>query len=281
MTSTNDRAKQLKALHVPSQPLILPNVWDRASLYTLLSLNESGSAPVKAVATASFAIAAALGVKDEDLSLEQNLDAVRQIAPICNVAGLPLTTDLQDGYGDLIAEVVTTAIEAGACGANIEDSIPSAGFGKGIAGCLYDQDEQVRRLKKALKAANDAGCPDFVLNARCDVFKLDKFEGLDDETRMKAAISRGKAYLDAGATTVFYWGGPVRGMRTSEVETLVKELKGRVAVLLWRSPNGHSTAELAKIGVARISIGPTLYLFAMNTVKATAKRILEGGSLIV
>lgn len=280
MPTTNELAKKLKALHVPSKPLILPNIWDTASLYTLLSLNTAEAQPVKAVATASFAIAAARNLKDEDLSLAQNLETVRLIAPICAQAEIPLTTDLQDGYGDQIASVVTAAVQAGASGANIEDSIPSAGFGKGISGSLYDKDAQVQRLKTALQAASDADCPDFVLNARCDVFKLDETPGLTDDKRMAEAIDRGKAYLQAGATTVFYWAGGVRGLRTAEVERLVKELDGRVAVLLWRSAAGHSTEELAKIGVARISIGPSLYLFAMDSVKTAALRILQGGSIM-
>lgn len=280
MTSINSAAKALKALHVPKSPLVLTNIWDTSSLNAVLSLNENSKKPVKAIATASWAVAAAVGCKDEELSYEQNLAAIKQVALLCQKAGVPLTSDLQDGYGSQIAQIVTAAVEAGVSGANIEDSIPSAGFGKGIAGSLYPLDEQVRRLKSALKAAAGAGCPDFVLNARCDVFCLDD-PNLDDDTRMKEAIVRGKAFLELGATTVFYWGGPRGGLTKAHLQTLVNELDGRVAVLLAAYPGGPTVTELAQIGVARISIGPALYRVAMSAIQKAASSILEEGKLSV
>ncbi|KXH31316.1 hypothetical protein CSAL01_03827 [Colletotrichum salicis] len=205
--------------------------------------------------------------------------AIGQLAPAAKAAGLPLSVDLQDGYGDLIEEVVTEVVTLGASGANIEDSIPSAGFEKGIDGSLYSMETQVTRLKSALEAAREAGCSDFVLNARCDVFRLEPNCADDDEGALAEAVKRGRAYLDAGATTVFFWGGSGRGLRASEVRVLVKELGGRVAVKLGERPDSLSTKELGEIGVARISVGPSLYLVAMNAVKASARRILDGGKL--
>jgi 2-methylisocitrate lyase-like PEP mutase family enzyme len=277
--ASNDTAKALKALHVPSSPIIFTNIWDIASLNTLISLNDGDLQPVKAVASASWAVAATLGVKDEELSAEQNLDFISRIGPICRAAGLPLSVDVQDGYGDKIESVVTDVVRAGASGANIEDSIPSAGFDHGIEGSLYPLDEQVRRLKAALRAAHDAGCPDFVLNARCDVFKLSEEPSLTDEVRMKEAIARGKAYLEAGATTIFYWGGSGRGLHTAEVETLVKELGGKVAVKLSRGSSALTPDQLCKIGVARISVGPELFRSAMEAFKKDALTIYSGASL--
>ncbi|KAL3957207.1 hypothetical protein ACCO45_007785 [Purpureocillium lilacinum] len=264
----------------PSSPVVFTNVWDVASLNTVLSLNANASdtnndKPVKAVATASWAIAATEGLADEDLTWEANLAAITRVAPLVRAAGLPLSSDLQDGYGARINEVVAAAVRAGVSGANIEDSIPAAGFGKGIAGSLYPLDEQVRRLRGALKAAADAGCPDFVLNARCDVFCLDDDSTtLDDETRLREAVARGKAFLEAGATTVFYWGGGRGGLSRESVQTLVRELDGRVAVLLSAYKGGPTVKELAELGVARISIGPTLFRVAMAAVARAAKGIL-------
>ena len=280
--ASNDLAKTLKALHKPSSPIVFPNVWDVASFNAISSLNSHASTPqVKGIATASFAIAAQLGIKDEELSLEQNLDAIRKIAPLCRQANLPLSVDIQDGYGAQIESVVAAVVEAGAVGANIEDSIPSAGFDKGISGSLYAADEQVQRLKAALEAAAASGCPDFVLNARCDVFRLDETSsGLDDEARMREAVGRGRAYLDAGAATIFFWGGGARGLSRAEVETLVRELGGRVAVKLGDGiPEALSVRELAEIGVARISVGPSLFLRAMDAAKKAASSILSGGRL--
>ncbi|KAM5344894.1 hypothetical protein ACJ41O_010756 [Fusarium nematophilum] len=268
---TNDFAKELKALHKPSSPIIFPNVWDVASFNTVVSLNSDTAKPVKALATASWAIAASLGIKDEELTLDQNLAAVAKIASLAKAAGLPLSADLQDGYGSQIASTVKRAVELGVAGANIEDTVPETE-------AFYPIDEQVQRLKTALQAASDAGCPDFVINARCDMFHFDT--GLDEEGTLKEAIARGKAYLDAGATTVFYWGGSGRGLRTAWVETLVRELDGRVAVKLAHKTEGTlSTAELAEIGVARVSVGPSLFLVAQSAVRQAAADILSGGKL--
>ncbi|WQF79462.1 Putative pyruvate/Phosphoenolpyruvate kinase-like domain superfamily [Colletotrichum destructivum] len=224
---SNDLAQELKRLHTPASPIVFANVWDLASLNAVRSLNTPESTPVRAIATASWAIAAALGVKDEDLTLEQNMAAIAQIAPAATAAGLPLSVDLQDGYGEQIEDVVASAVGLGAVGANIEDSIPSAGFGRGIDGSLYGLEAQVVRLRRALAAARAAGCADFVLNARCDVFRLEPYCADDDETALREAARRGRAYLEAGATTVFFWGGSGRGLRTSEVQVLVRELGGR------------------------------------------------------
>ncbi|TQW07162.1 hypothetical protein V2A60_000818 [Cordyceps javanica] len=283
-TTTNDFAKALKALHKPGRPLIVPNVWDAPSLYAVASLNDNGGGgekrPVAAVATASWALAHARGAADEDLTAEQNLAAVRALAPLAAAAGLPLSADLQDGYGARIDDVFTAAASAGVAGANLEDSIPAAGYGRGLEGSLYSKADAVARVRAALGAAAAAGVPDFVVNARCDVFRLDDAPGLDDATRMREALDRGRAYLAAGATTVFFWGGGARGLSTAEVRTLVAELGGRVAVLLTKRDGALSTAELADIGVARISVGPSLYLAAMNAVKTNAAQILGGGGLI-
>lgn len=280
--SSNNFAKTLKALHQPSNPLIIPNIWDVPSLNAIASLNsaDGGQHPVKAVATASWALAASLGIKDEELTYEQNMTAIQKIGPVARALGLPLSVDLMDGYGSKIREAVTVAVKAGAVGANIEDSIPSIGFTAGIQGSLYGIDEQVERLKSALKAAADAGCPDFALNARCDIFVLAPGHSLDDETRMREAFKRGKAYIDAGATTVFFWGAG-RGLRDSEVKTLVKELDGKVAVKAAHKSEGLSTGDIAKLGVARISFGPSLFLIAMEAAKKAASTVLGGGNIVM
>lgn len=277
---SNDAAKTLGALHVPQSPVILANVWDVASLQAILAINKAppDDQPVKAVATASWAIAAAAGVADEDLGWELNRDAIARIAPLCRDAGLPLSADLQDGYGSRIDEVVRAAVGAGVVGANIEDSIPQAGFAAGIAGSLYPLDEQVRRLRVAASAASAAGCRDFVINARCDVFCLED-AALDDETRIAEAVARGRAFLAAGATTVFYWGGPRRGMTKAHVERLVRELDGRVAVQLTAYAGEPTVAELAGLGVARISVGPALYRIAVDAVSRAASSLFRRGKL--
>lgn len=265
--------RSLKALHQPSNPVILPNIWDPPSLRAVLSLNTPASTPVKAVATASWAIADSLGLADEDLSLELNLARLAELTPIAMEAGVPISVDLQDGYGERIVEAVRRAAELGASGANIEDSVPEEGFKGGAGRALYPVDVQVGRLKEALGAA-----PGFVVNARCDVFRLEPAPADGDGEAMEEAVARGKAYLDAGATTVFYWGG-ARGLRTGEVEMLVRELGGMVAVKMGGREGDMSAGELAAVGVARVSVGPELYRIGMRAVRDGAERLLAGGKL--
>ncbi|KAF4443196.1 hypothetical protein F53441_11505 [Fusarium austroafricanum] len=275
----NELAQTLKPLHVPYYPIIFANVWDTASLNMVLSLNSDKSKPVRAIATASWAFAASLGIRDEELTMEQNLDTIRRLAAATRLTGLPLSVDLQDGYGSRIVEAVSGAVLVGAHGANLEDSIPSQGLGKGVEESLYPLNEQISRLRLALQAAAGAGVPDFVINARCDVFALGGVSGFGNEERMKEAVKRGKAYLEAGATTVFYWRGYEAGLTESEVRELVKELDGRVAVRLGQTKGALSTSDLGKLGVARISIGPSLFQIAMHAAKKSALSVLQGGQL--
>ncbi|TVY67851.1 hypothetical protein Focb16_v002511 [Fusarium oxysporum f. sp. cubense] len=100
-------AQTLKSLHISSQPLTFANVWDLASLNMVLCLNSQASKPVKAIAIASWAFAASLGIKDEELTMEQNLASILNLAPTVALAGLPLSVDLQDGYGSRLREAVT------------------------------------------------------------------------------------------------------------------------------------------------------------------------------
>ncbi|KAM0194672.1 hypothetical protein ACHAPA_005527 [Fusarium lateritium] len=279
MAQINELAKTLKTLHTPHQPLIFANVWDIPSLNMVLSINTEEYKPVKAIATASWAFAAVLGIKDEDLTMEQNLNAIRCLSPIVARAGLPLSVDLQDGYGSRIQDAVRQAVQAGAQGANLEDSIPSRGLDKGIEGSLYSLDHQTQRLRLACQAASDTGCPDFVINARCDIFALGDVPGLDNKTRVQEAVKRGRAYLEAGATTVFYWRGYGAGMTEDEVGKLVEELDGRVAIRLGQTQDTLSVAELGEIGVARISVGPSLFQIAMYAAEQSAISVLQGGQL--
>ncbi|KAJ6593375.1 phosphoenolpyruvate phosphomutase-domain-containing protein [Mycena capillaripes] len=265
------QAKQLKALHQPGHPIVFANIYDIPSLTALLSLNTSApsdSSPVRAIATASYAIAETLGVRDEDLTFEQNFVVLEPIAAHLYTISplLPLSIDIQDGYGTRLEESMRRAISLGAVGANIEDSIPGRGFGAGVEGSLRST---------ALRVATEMGVPDFAINARTDVMVL----APRPEVALEEAVRRGKAFLAAGATTVFVWGGSAQGLSKAEVERLVREFGGKLAVLLSNAEDGLSVNELAAVGVAMISIGPSLMIMAMKALKDGAGRILGGGRL--
>lgn len=257
MSSQNDLAKTLKALHKPGSPLVLTNVWDAITARTIAQLPQT-----KALATASYAIAAAAGLPDDDLTLDVNLRAITAIAKVAKEFNKPLTADFQDGFGDQLEEGVRSVITAGAVGINLED------FGREIKS-LYDIPTAQDRIRRVKKVAEEEGVPDFVINARTDAL----FAGRD----VDEAIERGKAFLEAGATNVFIWGGPSRkGWSTEEVTKATKALGGKLNVILKRSaPGGLSIKELGEIGVARISVGPQLMLRTAGGVGEEATRILN------
>jgi 2-methylisocitrate lyase-like PEP mutase family enzyme len=276
----NSYAVTLKSLHKLGDPIVFTNIYDVPSATTVISLNETNSRSiVKALATASYAIATTFSVPDADLTLNQNLIAAKSFSHLARSAGLPLSIDLQDGYGELIKSAVESMIIYGAVGANIEDSYPEKGFGDGMY-CLRSLDESVERIKIALSVAQEMGVPDFVINARTDVLRLKPNpEGWTREMMLEEAFKRGKAFLEAGATCVFVWGGAAGAITREEVEKLVKEFQGRLAVKLADDKTGLSVKELAELGVCRISIGPSLYSKDIAALKRKAERILEGGQL--
>jgi len=229
-------------------------VYDAATASIIASLPSA-----KAVATASFAIAATEGVYDDDMTKDQNLAAIKKIAAVVVPKNLPLTADLQDGYDD-IQDTVRKVIALGVVGCNLEDVDSKARK-------LRTLEDAVNRIRLAVEAAREAGVPEFAINARTDV--------LGHGGSVEDAIERGKAFLDAGANTVFVWGGPSgRGVSRKEVECLVDALDGRLNVILKMGEGFLTVKELREIGVARISVGPGLYLIAMNAYKDAAEALL-------
>jgi len=246
-------ATSFKKLHQPGTPIVVVNVWDAISAHAV------GSVPdVKALTTASYAVAATYGVPDNDLTYEQNLTAVAKIAPVAQKLNLPLTVDWQDGYED-IAQSITELIKLGVVGANIEDLNDRTGK-------LRPKAESVQRIKTALQAAKAAGVPDFVVNTRTDV--VAEHGTIDD------AIERAKAYLGAGATTAFVWGGK-HGLRDAEVQKIVQALGGKLSVVLPGSLGYLSVREAGKLGVARVSIGPRLQFNASAAIRMSVENLLS------
>ncbi|KAL0938547.1 uncharacterized protein CTRU02_205157 [Colletotrichum truncatum] len=245
-------ATSFKKLHKPGEPVVVINVWDAASARAAASVPG-----VKPLATASYAVAATYGVNDDDLTYEQNMAAVAKIAPVAQRHNLPLTVDFQDGYLDDITESVTELIKLGAVGANIEDLNDRTGK-------LRSKEESVERIKAAAVAAKNAGVPDFVINARTDA--IGAGESIDE------AIGRARAFLDAGATTAFVWGGGSRGLRDAEIVKIAEALDGRLSVVLPAADGFLTVSEVAKLGVARVSLGPRLQSVAT---KAMMKSIAE------
>jgi 2-methylisocitrate lyase-like PEP mutase family enzyme len=171
-----------------------------------------------------------------------------------------LTVDLQDGYGDRLREAISKIIDLGAVGCNLEDATVINGSSQ-----LLSISDQVARIRTVMSIASEKGVPNFVLNARTDAVVLGG--------TVQQAIERGRAYLEAGACTVFVWGSS-RGLRDAEVKELVQGLDGRLNVILKKGEGMLSLGALRDIGVARISMGPGLWRAAMATVKIEIENIL-------
>lgn len=221
MTSPPALADTLRAAHRPGEPLILVNAWDGWSARTV-----AATPGCEAIATASHSIAEARGYKDgENIPVDEMIAA---IAVIVAAVELPVSADLEAGYGDTGA-TVAAAISAGVVGCNLEDQ----------AGPI---DAHVARVAAARGAGEEAGVP-IVINARTD-------EYLKGGKVRARAIDAGRAYLDAGADCIF-----VPGVNDAEeIRVLAEAFDGRISVL--GSPAAPSLAELAKLGVARVSVGP-------------------------
>ncbi|RDW67012.1 phosphoenolpyruvate protein [Coleophoma crateriformis] len=255
MTTHNALAASFRALHIPGQPLVLTNVYDAVTARAIADLPGT-----RALATASFAVAQAAGVSDEALSYEANLAAVRSVAGVARAAQLPLTVDWQDGYGQRLEEGIAALLALGVVGINLEDS-------EGTTQQLMEAAEATERVRRAVAAAERQGVRDFVVNARCDALLF----GRDIEE----VVRRGKAYLAAGATTVFVWGGGTRGgISAEEVRVLVEAFEGRLNVSMRLMPGNLDVVQLREMGVARISVGPALQAVGVRAFAEAAEKVL-------
>lgn len=241
------------ALHVSGKPLILFNVWDAGSARAV------ASAGAHALATGSWSVAAAHGLADgEKLALDL---AIANLERIVAVTGLPVSIDIESGYGDP-ARTIARTIEAGAVGCNIEDSFPQDGM-------LREISERVARIREARRAAEAAGVPYFI-NARTDVFFQKGAE--ESETFIQAAIERAHAYADAGADGIF-----VPGLTNIErIAELAAASPLPVNVMLDQNSPGPDA--FAQAGASRVSYGPAPYLLAMKALEDKAALALKEGA---
>lgn len=240
---TIDKAAALRALHVPGTPLVLPNAWDAASA---LAVREAG---FPAVATGSAAVAKVLGYADgEATPVEEMLAA---IARMVRVVDVPVTADVERGYGLKPAELVERLLETGAVGCNLEDSDPRTD-------ALIEPGEQAEFLAAVRQAAGDR----LVINARIDTYL----------TNAGGAVERARRYFEAGADCVY----PIGLGVADEIRAVVAEVGGPVNILF--RPGTPSLGELAGLGVARVSYGHGLHQAAHGYTTHMLATIADGGN---
>ena len=245
------KAKAFRALHIRGTPLVLFNAWDAGSTK---AVTASGA---KAIATSSWSVANANGFIDgERIPVTLVIDNLRRII---SATELPVTVDLESGYGDAPEAVGTTvrlAIEAGAIGCNLEDSFPGSGK-------LRETADQADRIRCARRVADQARTQ-FFINARTDVF-FQKPAEEHENPMVDEAIERALAYAEAGADGIFAPGLTDIALIASLVEA--SPLPLNVMVVDSTPP----LSVLAQHGVARVSHGPRPYLLAMKALETAAR----------
>ncbi|ALE04945.1 3-methyl-2-oxobutanoate hydroxymethyltransferase [Arthrobacter sp. ERGS1:01] len=253
MTTQDALARNFSQLHVSGNPLILPNAWDAASARVV------ASAGAQAIATTSAGISWALGFRDgEHLPRELALESV---ARIVRVAGVPITADIEAGFGGTpadVAESVAEFIGVGVVGINLEDS-------------LRPMEEQVERIQAARTAADNARVPLFI-NARIDTHRL---PAIDDSLWLEETIQRARAYASAGASGIFVLGS----LRSETIQTLVRTLDQPVNVAF--GPGTLSIRELATAGASRISAGSSIAEAAYGYVSQAATEMLSAAATVI
>jgi 2-methylisocitrate lyase-like PEP mutase family enzyme len=242
-----DGARALRALHRPGTPVLLPNAWDAASALRFAALGHA------ALATSSAAIADALGHEDaERTPPDEMLAAVARIAAAVDV---PVTADLEAGYGLPADTLVHGLLAAGAVGVNLEDS------DHGRPGELVDADRHADRLA-AVKAAGRAAGVDIVLNARVDVHL--RRHGRADR-RLETALARARLYRDAGADCVF----PIM---VSDDRAIAAFVDAAQVVNVLLHAGAPTPSRLAELGVARLTFGSGLAGIALEAAAAHLQR---------
>jgi 2-methylisocitrate lyase-like PEP mutase family enzyme len=250
MTGT-DMTARFRALHIPGQPFLMPNPWDEGSAKALATLGFA------ALATTSSGFAATAGLVDGAVGAEA---ALEHAAAVSLCVDIPVSADLEDGWGDepeIVASTVTEAIEGGLAGCSIED------YSAGADPEIHDIGLAMERIEAAADAARSGR--GLVLTARAENF----IRGNPD---LGDTIERLQAYQEAGAE-VLYAPGLVD---IADIRSVVSSVDRPVNVLLM--PRIAPIEELAEAGVARISVGGTFSAVAFGALARAARELKEPGT---
>ena len=251
MGNQAERAKRFEALHEGPELLLIPNPWDPGSAKLLASLG------FRALATTSGGSAATLGRLDGSMAREE---AIASAAAIVEATDLPVSADLENGFADDatgVAETMRLALDAGLAGASVEDYTRSEEK-------LYDIGVAGERVAAAAEAAHN-GPSRLVLTARAENH-LYGITDLDD------TIARLQAYQEAGADVLYAPGLS----RLEDIEQIVSSVDRPVNVL--GRPGAPSVAELAAIGVRRVSVGGAFAYAALGAAVEAARELLDKGT---
>lgn len=255
LKSLKAKADAFRALH-NGPLLILPNAWDAASAALI------AQAGAKAIATTSGGVSWSLGRRDgQQLTRAEMIEALRRIT---EAVDLPVTADIEGGYGpapDDVATTVKAVVSAGAVGVNIEDSKPD--------GSLFDIAEQADRLRAARAAATQTDLPELWINARADDFLCQIGA---PEARLDNVLARAFAYAEADADSLFVIGLP----NIDTVRTLVEA--SPLPLNVMTGPGAPTAAEFEAAGVRRVSAGTRIAQAAYTLAQRAAAEMLTQGT---
>ncbi len=256
MRSQKDKAQDFRGLHHGKRILILPNAWDVPSARVF----ENEGFP--AVATSSAGLMISLGYPDGEV-MGRN-EFVSTIGRIARVLSVPLSVDIVAGFGKTTQEVVATVkaiLQAGGIGINIEDFAHATKK-------LFPVERQVEHVKAIRRLGEIVGVP-LVINARTDALR---FGTGDDEAKFEEAVRRATAYRDAGADCVY----PMGLTEAGSISRFVKELDFPINVMVRKGL--PPVSDLERLGVARVSFGPSASYATMGLLKRASKEVLEKGT---
>ena len=253
MSEASDRSARFLALHERDEPLLIPNPWDIGSAKLLASLG------FEALATTSSGFAGTLGRLDGNVTRDE---AIAHGASLASAVEVPVSADLENGFGDTpdaVTETIRLAAATGLAGCSIED------FTGRPDDPIYELSVAADRVAAAATAAH-AGDRRLVLTARAENHLHGRAD-LDD------TIARLQAFEAAGADVLY-----APGLRSlDDISAVVRSVDRPVNVLTW--PGGPTVAQLASVGVRRISVGGALSYTAMAAVAEAARELLGPGTL--
>ncbi|AJY46023.1 isocitrate lyase/PEP mutase family protein [Martelella endophytica] len=254
MRTTTEKFETFKALHAGNRPFVMPNPWDAGTARLLAALG------FEALATTSAGLAFALGTRDSAAALSR-AEILENARSIVNATDLPVSADLENGFGDApedCAETIRLAADTGLVGGSIEDATGNP------ANPIYAFELAVERVRAAAAAKADRP---FMLTARCENFLWGKPD-LDD------TIRRLQAFEAAGADVLYAPGLP----DLKAIEKVCMSVGKPVNVLSGLKEPSFSVAELAECGVTRISTGGSLARAALGALKQAAEEIMTHGT---
>jgi 2-methylisocitrate lyase-like PEP mutase family enzyme len=250
-----EKARRFRALHERENAFIIPNPWDAGTARLLAHLG------FEALATTSAGYAFSVGKRDGMIGRDETL---QHVAAIASASDLPVSADLENGFGDTaesVAETIKLAAQAGAVGGSIEDA-----FRNGEGAQLYELERAVDRVRAAAEAARSLPFP-FTLTARAENYLVGK-PGLKD------TINRLQAYQDAGADVLY-----APGLTSeSDIATVVGSLDHPVNVLMGLQGVQLPLATLSAIGVKRVSVGSALSRAALGAFLRAAQEMRQHGT---